>query len=84
MELIETVDDMRRWCEARRASGKTIALVPTMGFLHKGHLELLRVGRSLSDALTLSIFVNPTQFGSSEDCEAYPRDPEGDLSKARH
>ena len=64
-------------------SGQTIALVPTMGFFHEGHLELMRAGRRLADKLVISIFVNPTQFGPSEDLEEYPRDMEGDLAKAR-
>jgi pantoate--beta-alanine ligase len=54
-----------------------------MGFFHDGHLELMRAGKRLSDQLVVSIFVNPTQFGPSEDYESYPRDREGDLSKAR-
>lgn len=62
--------------------GKTIVFVPTMGFLHEGHLTLLREGKSLGDDLVLSIFVNPTQFGPSEDFEAYPRNPERDLALA--
>lgn len=83
MKLIETVDAMQKQCEALRLSGKTIALVPTMGFFHKGHLELMRVGRRLADILAISIFVNPTQFGPSEDFQAYPRDMEGDLAGAK-
>jgi pantoate--beta-alanine ligase len=83
MEIIDTVDAMQKRCEALRLSGKTIALVPTMGFFHEGHLELMRVGRRLSDTLAISIFVNPTQFGPSEDFEAYPRDMDADLAKAR-
>ena len=83
MKLIETIDAMRRQCEELRLSGKTIALVPTMGFFHEGHLELMRVGRRLADILAISIFVNPTQFGPSEDFQAYPRDMEGDLAGAR-
>jgi pantoate--beta-alanine ligase len=74
---------MQRQCEELRLSGKTIALVPTMGFFHEGHLELMRVGRRLADILAISIFVNPTQFGPSEDFQAYPRDMEGDLAGAR-
>ena len=83
MKLIETIDAMHRQCEELRLSGKTIALVPTMGFFHEGHLELMRVGRRLADILAISIFVNPTQFGPSEDFQAYPRDMEGDLAGAR-
>ncbi|MGD8229948.1 MAG: pantoate--beta-alanine ligase, partial [Desulfobacteraceae bacterium] len=83
MKLIETIDAMQRQCEELRSSEKTIALVPTMGFFHQGHLELMRVGRRHADILAISIFVNPTQFGPSEDFEAYPRDMEGDLAGAR-
>ncbi len=83
MKLIETIDAMQKQCEALRLSGKTIALVPTMGFFHEGHLELMRVGRRLADILAISIFVNPTQFGPSEDFQAYPRDMEGDLAGAK-
>ena len=66
-----------------RASGKTIAFVPTMGFLHQGHIELMKTGKGIADILVVSIFVNPTQFGPGEDFEEYPRDMEGDLSKAK-
>jgi pantoate--beta-alanine ligase len=82
MQVIETIDAMQRQCEELRLSGKTIALVPTMGFFHEGHLELMRVGRRLADILAISIFVNPTQFGPGEDFKAYPRDMEGDLAGA--
>ncbi|MBW2609727.1 MAG: pantoate--beta-alanine ligase [Deltaproteobacteria bacterium] len=83
METIDTITGMQKRSEELRLSGKTIALVPTMGFFHEGHLELMRVGRHLADKLIVSIFVNPTQFGPSEDFEEYPRDMEGDLEKAR-
>ncbi|MGD9321838.1 MAG: pantoate--beta-alanine ligase, partial [Desulfobacteraceae bacterium] len=83
MKVIETIDAMQKQCEELRLSGKTIALVPTMGFFHEGHLELMRVGRRLADILVISIFVNPTQFGPSEDFQTYPRDMEGDLAGAR-
>lgn len=83
MEIIESCEIMQSTSEGLRRSGKTIGLVPTMGFFHDGHLELMRTGKRLSDQLVVSIFVNPTQFGPSEDYESYPRDQEGDLSKAR-
>jgi pantoate--beta-alanine ligase len=65
-----------------RREGRTIAFVPTMGFLHDGHLSLMRIGRQRADILVVSIFVNPTQFAPSEDFEAYPRDMPRDLSLA--
>ena len=82
MQVIERTAQMQEISRRERASGKTIAFVPTMGFLHDGHLELLRQGRRAADVLVLSIFVNPTQFGPSEDYAQYPRDMEGDLKKA--
>jgi len=82
MHIIEKVAPMQKTSRQIRSSGKTIAFVPTMGFLHDGHLELLRQGRERADVLILSIFVNPTQFGPAEDYAKYPRDMEGDLKKA--
>ena len=66
-----------------RESGATIAFVPTMGFLHEGHLSLMRMARTLADHLVVSIFVNPTQFGPEEDFEAYPRDIDQDSKKIK-
>ncbi len=82
MERIQTVQDMQQWSDAVKAAGQTIAFVPTMGFLHEGHLELMRVGIRHADKLVVSIFVNPTQFGPNEDLNSYPRDEQGDLEKA--
>ncbi|MBU0990585.1 MAG: pantoate--beta-alanine ligase [Proteobacteria bacterium] len=84
MEIIETVQEMRQRSEALRLDGQTIAFVPTMGFLHEGHLELMRAGKKHADKLIISVFVNPTQFGPGEDLDQYPRDTEGDLEKAHN
>jgi pantoate--beta-alanine ligase len=73
---------MSRHTTAARRQGKRVAFVPTMGYLHDGHVSLLEEGRRRGDLLVLSIFVNPTQFGPNEDLARYPRDFEGDLAKA--
>jgi len=83
MEVIESPLQMQERAEALRLAGRTISLVPTMGFLHEGHLELMRVGKKHSDKLIISIFINPSQFAPNEDLDQYPRDTEGDLEKAR-
>lgn len=82
MEIIKTVKDMQARSERIRLSGKKIAFVPTMGFLHEGHMSLLREGKKRGDDLVLSIFVNPTQFAAGEDLDKYPKNIERDLSMA--
>lgn len=77
MKVVKTPDEVRAW----RASAGRLALVPTMGFLHEGHLSLMREGVRRAGTCAATIFVNPTQFGPKEDLSRYPRDLEGDLSK---
>lgn len=74
---------MRARVEDLRRDGRKIAVVPTMGALHEGHLTLIRHARARADVVILTIFVNPTQFGPKEDLSRYPRDEAGDIAKAR-
>lgn len=82
-EIIRDPAAMRARVDDLRRDGLVIAVVPTMGYLHEGHLSLLRAARARADVVILTIFVNPTQFGPSEDLSRYPRDEDGDLAKAR-
>ena len=83
MRLIKKIDIARRIVKDVRKKGKVVGLVPTMGYLHEGHLSLVRRARKKCDFLVVSIFVNPTQFGPKEDFKQYPRDLDKDLSMLR-
>ncbi|WP_173923497.1 pantoate--beta-alanine ligase [Agromyces sp. Marseille-P2726] len=77
---VPTIDELRALLRARRAAGASVALVPTMGALHEGHLALVRRAREVADVVVVSIFVNPLQFGPSEDLDRYPRTVEADVA----
>ena len=83
LQVLTTVSEVRAYRDQLRAAGHTLGLVPTMGFLHEGHLNLMRAAQDHADVVMASVFVNPTQFAPDEDFETYPRDTEGDLAKAR-
>jgi pantoate--beta-alanine ligase len=78
---VETIAELRARLSDARAAGRTVALVPTMGALHEGHLALVARARELADVVVVSIFVNPLQFGPAEDLDRYPRDLDADVAR---
>ncbi|MCX7936563.1 MAG: pantoate--beta-alanine ligase [Chlorobi bacterium] len=80
--LIETIAQMQQWSETMRAQGNIIGLVPTMGFLHEGHCALIKTAAQECSVVITTVFVNPLQFGPSEDFARYPRDLERDIQLA--
>lgn len=82
MEIYETTPGFRKALDAERMAGRTVGLVPTMGFLHEGHASLMRRAAQECDVVAVTIFVNPLQFGPGEDLDSYPRDLDGDLALA--
>jgi pantoate--beta-alanine ligase len=81
VETVRTLQDLKRRVAAWRAAGESVGLIPTMGALHEGHLQLVRLSHRRVKRCVVSIFVNPTQFAPHEDFDRYPRDEAGDLGK---
>ena len=82
MQVIDRIEAFRKELDAARADGRTVGLVPTMGYLHEGHASLIRRSANECDVTAATVFVNPLQFGPGEDLAAYPRDLEGDVATA--
>ena len=81
METLTTIAQLRAWRAACADAGRTVALAPTMGNLHRGHLELVALAQAEASVALASIFVNPTQFGEHEDLASYPRTPVVDIER---
>ncbi len=81
LKLLRSVDEARKLADANYRQGNRLALVPTMGYLHAGHLALVEEGKRLADRVVVTLFVNPPQFGPKDDFAKYPRDVRGDLEK---
>src|SRR3954453_657831 len=82
MRVARSKAELEDWLSPVHREGRTIGLVPTMGYLHEGHLSLLRAARERCDVVVMSLFVNPAQFGPGEDLMTYPRDEARDLELA--
>ena len=82
LRVVAAIPELRDWVRGRRAAGERIALIPTMGALHQGHLALVDEARRRAERVVMSLFVNPLQFGPAEDLARYPRDLEGDRALA--
>lgn len=82
MIIITRIEELRAYCDDARRAGRSVGLVPTMGFFHDGHRSLMRAARDRDDVVVVTLFVNPTQFSPAEDLDSYPRDLERDRAIA--